>query len=92
MYTYIEIYYIYLYIYVKYVKYIKIFNIFNLKRLMISYLLMTGTLLVKLHWMRIRLKSDPSNNIGYSQQRELKRGLKWIKMDSDFQKYRFILK
>jgi len=40
--------YIYIYVYVKYVKYIKIFNIFNPKRLMISYLLVTGTLL-KLH-------------------------------------------
>jgi len=34
-----------MYTYVKYVKYIKIFNIFNPKRLMISYLLVTGTLL-----------------------------------------------
>ena len=31
--TYIETYYIYLYIYVKYVKYIKVFNIFSPKRL-----------------------------------------------------------
>ena len=51
-----------MYTYVKCVKYIKIFNIFEKmlhRRLMISYLLVTGTLL-KLYWMRKRLKSGPS--------------------------------
>ena len=47
---------------VKYVKYIKIFNIFNPKRLMISYLLVIGTLL-KLFWTRMRLKFGPSNTL-----------------------------
>jgi len=59
MYTYRNILYIFIYMYT-YVKYIKYIKIFNPKRLMI-YLLATGTLL-KLHWTRMRLKSDPFNN------------------------------
>ena len=52
MYTYIEIYYMYMY-----VKYIKIFNVFNLK-LIISYLLVTNTIL-KLH---CAYTSEPSSS------------------------------
>ena len=56
-----------MYTYVKYVKYIKIFNIFekilHRRRLIISYLLVTSTLL-KLYWTRMRQKPGPSNNIG----------------------------
>ena len=55
-----------MYTYVKYVKYIKIFNIFekilHRRRLIISYLLVTSTLL-KLYWTRMRLKPGSSNNI-----------------------------
>jgi len=55
VYIYINIYNVFLYMYT-YVKYIKIFNIFEKllhRRLMISYLLVTGTLL-KLYWTRMR--------------------------------------